>query len=205
MRILVATSNQGKLREFQIAAQKSGASDVEFAPLPDFRSLPTVEETGSTFAENAGIKAIHYSGFTEDLLFAEDSGLVVDALGGAPGVYSARFAGPNADDEANNRLLLERLHGVEDRAARFVCVIAVARRRELIATFEGAVEGRILHAPQGTHGFGYDPLFFHPPSGCSTAELDPETKLSISHRGKAFASMLSWLLTSENPSAIGLD
>lgn len=205
MRILVATSNQGKLREFQIAVQQSGASDVEFAPLPNFRSLPTVEETGSTFEENACIKAIHYSGFTEDLLLAEDSGLVVDALGGAPGVYSARFAGPNADDEANNHLLLERLNGVENRVARFVCVIAVARRREVIATFEGTVEGRILHAPQGTHGFGYDPLFFYPPSGCSTAELDPETKLSISHRGKAFASMLAWLLEPENRSVIGKD
>jgi XTP/dITP diphosphohydrolase len=205
MRILVATSNQGKLREFQIAAQRSGLSDVAFAPLPDFRSLPTVEETGSTFEENACIKAVHYSGFTEDLLLAEDSGLVVDALGGAPGVYSARFAGPNADDEANNHLLLERLNGVENRVARFVCVIAVARRRELIATFEGTVEGRILHAPQGTHGFGYDPLFFYPPSGCSTAELDPETKLSISHRGKAFASMLAWLLEPENRSVIGKD
>ena len=115
-----------------------------------------VGETGNTFEENASQKAAYYSRHTDDYLFADDSGLEVAALGGAPGVLSARFAGANASDEANNRLLLERMQGVEDRAARFVCVIALARQGNLVGLFRGAVDGMLLEAPRGTNGFGYD-------------------------------------------------
>lgn len=191
MRLFAATSNSGKMREFTLAGAE--LSDFEIAPLPGFRELPTVEETGATFEENARIKAIHYSGFTGELVFAEDSGLVVDALGGAPGVYSARFAGAGATDGANNRLLLERLRGVENRAARFVCVIALARQGKVLATFEGSQEGSILHEARGANGFGYDPLFYYPPAGRTTAELDASEKFAVSHRGQAFRALLRWL------------
>lgn len=191
MRLFAATSNAGKMREFTLASAE--LSDFEIAPLPGFRELPTVEETGATFEENARIKAIHYSGFTGELVFAEDSGLVVDALGGAPGVYSARFAGAGATDAANNRLLLERLRGVEDRTARFVCVIALARQGKVLATFEGSQEGNILHEARGANGFGYDPLFYYPPAGRTTAELDASGKFAVSHRGQAFRALLQWL------------
>lgn len=191
IRLFAATSNAGKMREFALAG--AGFADFEIAALPGFREFPTVEETGDTFEENACIKAIHYSGFTSELLFAEDSGLAVDALGGAPGVYSARFAGVGASDAANNQLLLDRLRGMEERTARFVCVIALARQGKVLATFEGSVEGRILHEARGTNGFGYDPLFFHSPSGCTTAELEASAKFAISHRGQAFRALLTWV------------
>jgi XTP/dITP diphosphohydrolase len=190
-RVYAATSNAGKLREFALAAERY--ADLEIAALPGFGEIPPAEETGATFAENARLKALHYGAYTGELVFAEDSGLEVGALGGEPGVYSARYAGEGATDAANNALLLERLAGVKERAARFVCVIALARRGTVLATFEGAVEGVITEAPRGSHGFGYDPLFFHPPSGCTTAELAPEAKLAISHRGAAFRRMLAWL------------
>lgn len=190
-RLFAATSNAGKVREFALAGAELSAYDI--APLPNFRELPTVEETGETFEANARIKAMHYSGFTDELVFAEDSGLSVDALGGAPGVYSARFSGAGASDAGNNQLLLERLRGVANRSARFVCVIALARQGRVLATFEGSVEGEILEEPRGANGFGYDPLFYHPPSGCTTAELAPSAKLAISHRGRAFRALTAWL------------
>lgn len=190
-RLFAATSNAGKVREFALAGTE--LSGCEIAPLPNFRELPTVEETGATFEDNARIKAVHYSGFTNDLVFAEDSGLSVDALGGAPGVYSARFSGIGASDAENNALLLERLRGVSNRSARFVCVIALARQGRVLATFEESVEGEILEEPRGANGFGYDPLFYHPPSGCTTAELAPSAKLAISHRGRAIRALAAWL------------
>ncbi|MCC6264217.1 MAG: RdgB/HAM1 family non-canonical purine NTP pyrophosphatase [Bryobacterales bacterium] len=191
MLLFAATSNSGKMREFALAA--ADLPDCEIAPLPGFRELPAVEESGTTFEENARIKAVHYSGFTGELVFAEDSGLVVDALDGAPGVYSARFAGGGASDAANNHLLLERLRGAEDRTAHFECVIALARQGNVLATFEGSMEGSILHEPRGTSGFGYDPLFFHAPCGRTTAELTAAEKFPISHRGQAFRALLRWL------------
>lgn len=191
IRLAAATSNAGKLREFVLAAREFASLEIE--ALPGFRELPAVEETGATFEENARIKAIHYSSFTEDLLFAEDSGLVVDALGGAPGVYSARFSGASATDASNNQLLLDRLRGVADRTARFVCVIALARGGSVIQTFEGSVEGAILEEARGGNGFGYDPLFFYPPSNRTTAELNAVEKLEISHRGKALRSLFAWV------------
>jgi XTP/dITP diphosphohydrolase len=126
-------------------------------------------------------------------LFADDSGLEVDALGGAPGVYSARFAGPGATDDANNRLLLEKMRGVGDRSARFVCVIALADGGRLRETFRGAVEGEILEEPRGPHGFGYDPLFYYPPFGCSFGEAAAERKLTVSHRGAALRALFQRL------------
>jgi XTP/dITP diphosphohydrolase len=191
LRVFAATSNAGKLREFALAAQ--AFAELEIAPLPGFREIVPAEETGLTFEENARLKALYYGAYSDDLVFAEDSGLEVAALGGVPGVYSARYAGDGATDAANNALLLEQLASAVDRSARFVCVTALARRGEVLATFEGFVEGVIADAPQGEHGFGYDPLFFHPPSGCTTAQLSPEAKLAISHRGAAFRQMLLWL------------
>ena len=126
-------------------------------------------------------------------MLADDSGLEVDALGGAPGVHSARYGGPGLDDAARNRKLLEALVGMkpEQRTARFRCVLALAERGVTLATFDGVIEGWILDAPRGENGFGYDPLFFHPPSGCTTAELSTEQKQRVSHRGQAIAALLN--------------
>lgn len=182
-----ATTNPGKLREFRLAA-----GDIEIEAVPGLAEIEPPPETGATFEENAVIKAVYYSGFTPDAVFADDSGLEVDALGGAPGVYSARFAGPDATDDDNNRLLLQRLDGIQDRTARFVCVIALARAGRLVKTFRGAVEGVIVDAPRGKSGFGYDPLFFYEPFGCTFGETPRERKLLVSHRGKALELMLAY-------------
>lgn len=185
-----ATGNKGKLREFHLAGELLGI-DVE--ALPDLKSIAAPEETGATFEDNAKLKAEYYSRYAPGLLFADDSGLEVDALGGAPGVYSARYAGEGAGDEANNQLLLKNLEGRTDRSGRFVCVIAIARAGETLATFRGEVEGEILHAPKGSGGFGYDPLFWYKEFGCSLAEVPEEKKFAVSHRGKALRMMLAWL------------
>ncbi len=188
MKLYCATGNPGKIREFALA---DPAFEIE--PLANFASLPPVEETGATFEENAILKALGYGALAGGLLFAEDSGLEVDALGGAPGVYSARFAGPSANDSANNGLLIERLRGSENRTARYVCVIALARAGRLVDTFRGEVEGQILSSPRGEGGFGYDPLFFYPPFGCTFAEVPAERKFSASHRGAALRKLTSYL------------
>ena len=186
MKLYCATSNPGKLREFRLAA----GPEFELVPLT---GVPPCEETGSTFEANAVEKAVYYSGHAPGLLFAEDSGLEVDALGGAPGVRSARFAGENASDQDNNRLLLEKLRGVTDRTARYVCVIALAQGEQPLATFRGEVAGRIIDEPRGTNGFGYDPYFFYEALGLTFAEISPEQKLQVSHRGRALAQTLAWL------------
>jgi XTP/dITP diphosphohydrolase len=185
MIVRCATTNPGKLREFRLAGP------VE--PLPGLKEIPVPEETGRTFEENASQKAVYYSAYSADWLFADDSGLEVDALEGRPGVYSARFAGDNATDEANNSLLLERLSGAGDRRAQFVCVIALARAGRLVRTFRGVVRGRIVDQPRGTNGFGYDPLFFYEPFGCTFGEADPDAKMKVSHRARALRQMFSWL------------
>jgi XTP/dITP diphosphohydrolase len=185
-----ATTNPGKLREFRLAAERLGRN-IEIATLPNLSSIDPVEETGETFEENAIRKAVYYSAHAPGPLFADDSGLEVDALGGEPGVRSARFAGPGATNEANNLLLLEKLRGVERRTARFVCLIALAEKGSLLATFRGVVEGEILHQARGNNGFGYDPLFFYPPFGCSFGELGGERKLLVSHRGQALRQLLA--------------
>jgi XTP/dITP diphosphohydrolase len=185
-----ATSNAGKLREFRGAGAEAG---IEIEGLANFRQLPECVEDGATFAENAILKARHYAPYAPGPVFADDSGLAVDALGGAPGVYSARYAGLGATDEANNRLLLERLRGVTDRRARFVCVIALAEGGEVRGTFSGEVEGEMLDAPRGPGGFGYDPLFYYRPFDRTFGEASEEQKLSVSHRGQAFRKMLAAL------------
>lgn len=181
-----ATSNPGKLREFQLAAPDF---DIRALSL----QLEPPEETGATFEENAAIKTLYYSQFAAGYLFADDSGLEVDALGGAPGVHSARFAGPHAKDRDNNDLLLQKLAGKTDRIARFVCVIALANNGQLMKTFRGSVEGRILTEPHGSGGFGYDPLFFHEPFGCTFGEAPIEDKMKVSHRAQALEAMFTYL------------
>jgi XTP/dITP diphosphohydrolase len=187
------SGNPGKLREFALAARDSGAANVSIEPLPGFKDIASPEETGQTFEENAVLKALYYSGFTSELVFADDSGIEVDALGGAPGIYSARFAGSNATDSANNQLLLQRLGSTENRSGRFVCVIAVAQSGKLLQTFRRTVEGEILRELRGAGGFGYDPLFFYPPLGKTLAELPADEKFAVSHRGKALRAMVEWL------------
>jgi XTP/dITP diphosphohydrolase len=205
-RVLVATSNAGKIRDLIGAV---AVHDVKVETLPGFAALPAVIEDGTTFEANARKKAEHYSKCVEgDLVIADDSGLEVDALGGAPGVRSARYAEdgrqgsheprneltPNSCDEANNSRLLRELHDVPDeyRTARFVCVIAAARNGHTMATFHGRAEGFILRAPRGSNGFGYDPLFYFKEIEKTFAELTAEEKARYSHRGAAFRQFLQW-------------
>lgn len=188
MRLFCATTNPGKLREFRLAF----ADKFELETLPGLARIAPPEETGATFEENAILKALYYSRYADEYLFVDDSGLEVDALGRAPGVYSARFAGPDADDAANNRVLLERMQGVEDRTARFVCVVALARAGKLIRTFRGEVAGRVAEEPRGPNGFGYDPLFFYPPFGCTFGEAPLERKMGVSHRAVALRALASY-------------
>jgi len=194
--IRCATSNPGKLREFRMATANLGFDNIEILPLDGLKSIAPPEEDGETFEENAIAKALYYSVFCEEPLFADDSGLEVDALGGQPGVYSARYAGPAATDRENNRLLLERLQGKADRTARFVCVIALAQRGKLLGTFRGAVEGRIIDEERGAHGFGYDPMFYYEPFGCTFGEAGDDRKMGVSHRGAALLALLKWVAAS---------
>ncbi|MBN8732425.1 MAG: RdgB/HAM1 family non-canonical purine NTP pyrophosphatase [Acidobacteria bacterium] len=193
MTLYCATTNPGKLREFRLAAERWSGQTITVETVPGLKEIEPPEETGATFAENAALKAVYYSRFAPGPVFADDSGLAVDALGGAPGVYSARYAGrathDAANDADNNALVLERMQGVANRRARFVCVIALAAQGELVETFEGVVEGQLLDAPRGAGGFGYDPLFFYPPFGCTLAEASAEQKLSVSHRGLALSAL----------------
>jgi len=185
-----ATSNTGKLREFRLAA-----SDVcQIQPLPGLANIPSPEETGHTFEENAIIKATAYGAHTRGLLFAEDSGLEVDALNGEPGAYSARYS-PEGTDEANNQRLLDNLaHTPAPRSARYVCLIALVKDGRLLKTFRGTVEGEILTERHGQNGFGYDPIFYYPPFHCTFGEAEKERKQAVSHRGAALRQLLDYLL-----------
>lgn len=193
MKVVLASNNPGKLRELDAVLRPMGWELVAQGDL----GVPEAEETGTTFEANALLKARHAAACTGLAALADDSGIEVDALDGRPGVYSARYAGPQCDDEANNRLLLQELEGVpeEQRGARYQCVIALVRTAEdpdpLIA--RGAWEGRILEAPQGHNGFGYDPLFYVPTHGCASAELDPDVKNALSHRGAALRALVERL------------
>ncbi len=204
LRLYAATSSQGKLNDFRTAAQ---AYSISIDPLPALATIPAPEENGATFAANATLKAVYYSRFAPGaLVLADDSGLEVDALGGEPGVRSARFAAdsgmvdsPDANDNTdvwNNIVLLQRMTAVPEaqRTARYRCVLVAARDGLPFYTAEGSVEGMILVAPRGTGGFGYDPLFYLPDLDRTMAEIDLATKLSLSHRGRAFASLLPMLL-----------
>ena len=198
MKLYCATGNPGKLREFGLAGH---VLNIDVEPLPGLKTLEAPEETGDTFEANAILKAEYYSQFADGPLFADDSGLAVDALGGAPGVLSARYAetglsGHDAD-EANNQLVLKNLARLADtnpdRTARFVCVIALADKGKLIQTFRGEVVGELLHEAKGPGGFGYDPLFYYPPFGCTFGEAASERKFDVSHRGNALRQMLQYL------------
>ncbi len=203
--LYAATTNQGKLRDFSTAAQ---AFSVEIEPLTILATIPAPEETGSTFAENAALKAVYYSRLApkDEIILADDSGLEADALNGAPGVRSARFAADSGltdssdapldnTDVWNNMVLLQKLAGVpaEKRTVRYRCVLAAARNGEIVESAEGFVEGVILDAPRGTGGFGYDPLFYLPALGKTMAEIDLETRLLLSHRGRALKTLLQRL------------
>jgi len=192
--VYLASTNPGKLREFRHAAE---GREVEIELLPGIENLPVCVEDGKTFEANACKKALYYSQWTDGMIFADDSGISVDALGSAPGVYSARYAGPDADDEANNRKLLRELACVSpsDRTAQYVCVIALARRGTILTVVEGRADGLIVEEPKGTGGFGYDPYFYYPPLNRSFAELSIEEKFEVSHRGEAFRKLLEYLQT----------
>lgn len=178
------------------AASLSSIS-VELESLPEFSSLLEFEENAPTFAENAAGKALHYSRWNEGLVFADDSGLVVPALGGAPGVHSARYAGASATNSQRIEKLLRETRGKsgEERSAHFVCAIALARKGRALAVVTDRVNGEILESPRGAGGFGYDPVFYFPVLKKTFAELSPEEKNQHSHRGKAFRKLLSALST----------
>jgi XTP/dITP diphosphohydrolase len=190
--LVLATGNPGKVRECAAALEPAGFTVHGLSALSD---RTPVEETGATFEDNARLKAEAYSRRTPHLVLADDSGLEVDALGGAPGVLSARYGGPELTDPERCTTLLAALRDTPDtkRTARFRCVLALAQAGRTLAIFDGVVEGTILRAPRGANGFGYDPVFFHPPSGCSLAELPLADKQAVSHRGQALRKLGRWM------------
>ena len=199
--LVIATHNLGKLREFEamrtaMIPDFPALADIAFAPLGDWGGEPP-EENGDTFLANALIKARAATALTGLPAIADDSGLEVAALGGAPGIYSARYAGPDADDTANNTRLLNELAKIPqaDRSARFVCTLAMLRSTEDTTplTAEGFWPGEILDAPRGSEGFGYDPLFYVPEHNCAAAELPAEIKNRISHRARALTDLMRQL------------
>lgn len=198
MDLLLATRNPNKTREFrELLGQPFNVID-----LSSFPEIAIPEETGRTFEENAGLKAIAASKKLPNLVIADDSGLEVDALGGAPGVFSARYAGENAGDVSNVDKLLRELRkqniATEKRSARFRCVIALAQNGKLLGVFEGFVEGKIVDPPRGSGGFGYDPIFEPKGFDQTFAEITPESKNKISHRGQAIAALRKALREIEN-------
>lgn len=184
---VLATDNAGKAREF-----KRRMSDIEWLLQSDL-GIESPEETGTTFEENALIKASHAAQSTDLPVLADDSGLEVDALNGRPGVYSARFAGPDAKDKDNIARLLEELGDADNRTARFRCVLCLVAPDAQPVFFRGKWEGTILEVPRGKAGFGYDPVFFDPILQRSAAELEPELKNEVSHRGRALTEMMARL------------
>lgn len=208
MTLYIATSNPGKLRDFAAAT----TSNISIDPLPNLHNIAAPAEDQPTFEGNACLKAIYYSHhLPNQIVIADDSGLEVDALNGDPGVRSARFAqdhnfDPHRDpaqplttDQRNNLYLISLLTGIPltERSARYHCVLAAASNGNILAISHGAVEGEILTEPHGTGGFGYDPLFYLPERNKTMAELDITTKLSFSHRGRAFAALIQELTTSK--------
>ena len=196
IRLTVASSNEGKLREYRALAASAGAS-IDLQLIPNFDTVPKFDEAANTFGENALGKALHYSHFCEGLLIADDSGLVVPALGGAPGVHSARYAGTDASDADRIRKLVDAMRGKKgaERRARFVCVVAIVERGEARGLFSASAEGELLEAPRGKNGFGYDPIFLSPVLGKTFAETTREEKNQHSHRGKAFCKALEFLFS----------
>jgi XTP/dITP diphosphohydrolase len=196
VKLFLASSNPGKLQEYRALAENAAPSvALELALLPELESLPAFEENAPTFAENAAGKALHYSRLQKGLVFADDSGLVVPALAGAPGVHSARYAGAEAANSQRIEKLLTEMrnkHG-EERKAHFACAIGVAQKGRVLAVVTDRVDGEILQSPRATRGFGYDPVFYFPVLKKTFAEISTEEKNQHSHRGKAFRRLLAAL------------
>lgn len=192
LRLVVATTNRGKLNEI---AHLLAGTPVELATLADFPEVAPPEENGRTFAQNARLKALFYARHTGELTVAEDSGLEIDALDGAPGLESARFGGPDSTYPEKFALLYDalRLRKASGSPARFVCALALARDGEVLFETEGTVEGQIAPEPRGTGGFGYDPIFHCPLFGCTLAEASAAQKSAVSHRGEAFRRLAEYL------------
>ncbi len=190
MKLIIASNNTHKLREIR---EILGDSFEEILSLQDAGIDHETVEDGQTFMGNAEKKAREIMEISGCCALADDSGLCVDALGGAPGVYSARFSGVHGDDKANNRVLLEKLQGVEDRSAHFTCAIALAWPDGHVDRAEGYFYGQIAHEEAGENGFGYDPLFYLPERGCTSAQLTPEEKNAVSHRAVALRRLLALL------------
>lgn len=190
MRLLVATTNAGKLREIRTLLPS-----VDLLALADLPPVAEPQETGTTFAENARLKARYYAAQAGLLTVAEDSGLAIDALDGAPGVHSARYLRPDASYQERFDAILAGLAARPDqpRTARFVCAVAVADGDAIVYETTGVVEGEIAQAPSGSGGFGYDPIFRYPPYGATLAEVSAERKLAVAHRGQAFRALAAWL------------
>jgi XTP/dITP diphosphohydrolase len=192
IQVLLASSNPGKLREYRVLA---GDSPIELALIPKFSAIPLFEETAPTFAENSAGKALYYSRFSTGTVLADDSGLVVPALGGTPGVFSARYAGPGASDADRVKKLLREMSALngDDRKARFVCVTTLAQNGRAVAVLSDSAEGVIAKVSRGSGGFGYDPVFFFPQLGRTYAEITREEKNQYSHRGRAFRKAIAFL------------
>src|SRR5262245_39913714 len=191
-KLLVATHNQGKLHEL---TQLLTGIPLQVVSLRDLGISKDIAETGETFLENATLKAVEYSRLTDAFTFADDSGLEVAALQGAPGVRTARYGGPGLNDDQRNALLLKELQNIplEDRTARFVVVLALAQSGALTKTFRGEVEGLIAHEPRGRNGFGYDPVFYYPPRARTFGELPRPDKDKVSHRGQALRKFREYI------------
>jgi XTP/dITP diphosphohydrolase len=189
LKLFLASSNPGKLREYR---ELAGDATMDFDLLPNFCDIPAFEEKAPTFSENSAGKALYYSRFFNGLILADDSGLVVPALGGAPGVLSARYAGPGATDADRVRKLLNEMDGKkgDERRARFVCVTAIALAGRALAVVSESAEGVIANQPRGEGGFGYDPVFYFETLGQTYAEISSSEKRVYSHRGKAFRKIL---------------
>ena len=190
MRLLVATTNLGKLREIRDILAGAPAELVTLDQIPQ---IAEPEETGGTFAENARLKALHYNRASGIPTVAEDSGLEIDVLGGIPGVHSARWEGSDYSFKFRRIYELLKEQGTETSAARFVCSLALASDSEIQYEVQGTVEGEIAAEPRGSYGFGYDPIFLYPPLSRTLGELEPELKSTLSHRGAAFRAFRRYL------------
>lgn len=192
MKIIMATGNANKVREMR---EVLSGTDIEIVSMKEAGIFADIDENGTTFAQNAAIKAQTIRDIAHEIVFADDSGLVIDYLGGKPGVHSARFMGEDTPYDIKNAQILKLLEGVPDekRSARFVCAIAIAYPDRETKIFQEEFEGRIAHESAGENGFGYDPIFYVPERGCTSAELSPEEKNAISHRGKALRKAIAYL------------
>ncbi len=197
-RIIIASRNKGKINEFKKLFEKEGVTVLSLDDLD--MTIPEIEETGATFHENAKIKAETVASIVNEPVIADDSGLVVDALNGRPGVYSARYAGEPTDDVKNYEKVLDELEAVEEknRTARFVAVLALSRPGEETLFFEGKCEGKIAYEPKGEHGFGYDPIFIPDGYDVTMAQLTGDEKNKISHRFHALERLKKWLTKNLN-------